>query len=90
MRMRKIRLLKKERFYDVDLHIPSGSYQAIIGHTGSGKSTVLQHLNGLLKPSEGAIKIGDVEVSAGKKTISIERCKTKSGHCLSISRTSII
>ena len=58
---------EKRALFDVDLHIPSGSYQAIIGHTGSGKSTVLQHLNALLKPTEGTIKIGDVEVKAKKK-----------------------
>ena len=33
---------------DVSIDIPSGTYLAIIGHTGSGKSTVLQHLNALL------------------------------------------
>ena len=51
--MQKIHLLKSVHLFDVNLHIPSGSYQAIIGHTGSGKSTLLQHLNALLKPSEG-------------------------------------
>ena len=56
MPTRKGRLLKSAHLYDVDLHIPSGSYQAIIGHTGSGKSTLLQHLNALLKPSEGISK----------------------------------
>ena len=33
---------------DVSIDIPSGTYMAIIGHTGSGKSTVLQHLNALI------------------------------------------
>lgn len=45
--------------YDVNLQIPSGSYTALIGHTGSGKSTVTQHLNALLKPTEGTVTIGD-------------------------------
>lgn len=45
--------------YDVDLHIPEKSYTALIGHTGSGKSTVTQHLNALLKPTEGTVTIGD-------------------------------
>ena len=53
MRMRKDTPFEKRALFDVNLNIPSGSYQAIIGHTGSGKSTVLQHLNGLLKPTEG-------------------------------------
>lgn len=45
--------------YDVNLQIPSKSYTALIGHTGSGKSTVTQHLNALLKPTEGTVTIGD-------------------------------
>lgn len=45
--------------YDVNLNIPNGSYTALIGHTGSGKSTVTQHLNALLKPTEGSVTIGD-------------------------------
>ena len=45
--------------YDVSLQIPDGSYTALIGHTGSGKSTVTQHLNALLKPTEGSVTIGD-------------------------------
>lgn len=45
--------------YDVNLNIIDGSYTALIGHTGSGKSTVTQHLNALLKPTEGTVQIGD-------------------------------
>lgn len=45
--------------YDVNLAIPEGGYTALIGHTGSGKSTVIQHLNALLKPTEGTVTIGD-------------------------------
>lgn len=40
---------------DINLVIPDGQFIALIGHTGSGKSTLVQHLNGLLKPSSGAI-----------------------------------
>ena len=40
---------------DVCLEIPDGQFVGIIGHTGSGKSTLIQHLNGLLKASEGHI-----------------------------------
>ena len=42
--------------FEVDLEIKDGSYTALIGHTGSGKSTILQLLNGLLTPSEAACK----------------------------------
>lgn len=40
---------------DIDLFIPDGEFLGIIGHTGSGKSTLIQHLNGLIKASSGAI-----------------------------------
>lgn len=40
---------------DVSLVIPDGQFIGLIGHTGSGKSTLVQHLNGLLKPTGGAI-----------------------------------
>lgn len=40
---------------DVCLTIPDGQFIGLIGHTGSGKSTLVQHLNGLLKPTSGAI-----------------------------------
>lgn len=40
---------------DVSLTIPQGQFIAMIGHTGSGKSTLIQHLNGLIRPTEGVI-----------------------------------
>ncbi|SDN94109.1 energy-coupling factor transport system ATP-binding protein [Psychrobacillus sp. OK028] len=70
---------EKRALYDVDLLIPSGSYQAIIGHTGSGKSTVLQHLNALLKPTEGVIRIGSTEVVADKKNKKLREIRQKVG-----------
>ena len=45
--------------FDIDMIIKEGSFTALVGHTGSGKSTVLQHLNALMKPSEGTVTIGD-------------------------------
>ena len=41
-----------------------GEVVGVIGHTGSGKSTMLQHLNGLLKPSSGTIEVGGVDITA--------------------------
>ncbi|TQR18905.1 energy-coupling factor ABC transporter ATP-binding protein [Psychrobacillus vulpis] len=70
---------EKRALFDVDLHIASGSYQAIIGHTGSGKSTILQHLNALLKPTDGSINIGDVEVKADKKNKQLREVRQKVG-----------
>lgn len=48
---------------EVSLTIPSGSFVGIIGQTGSGKSTLIQHLNGLLSPSSGRIVLGDVVIT---------------------------
>ncbi len=49
----------------VDLDIPSGQFVGLIGHTGSGKSTLIQHLNGLLKPSEGEIIVNGFNITEG-------------------------
>lgn len=63
----------------VDIDIPKGTYMAIIGHTGSGKSTVLQHLNGLLIPSEGTVIIGDRKLEAKKKHKNLRTIRQKVG-----------
>lgn len=49
---------------DVSLEIDKGEIVAIIGHTGSGKSTLVQHLNGLLKPDKGQAAIDGVNINA--------------------------
>ena len=49
---------------DVSLEIAKGEIVAIIGHTGSGKSTLVQHLNGLLKPDKGQATIDDIDITA--------------------------
>ena len=48
---------------DVSLTIEDGSYTAIIGHTGSGKSTILQLLNGLLVPTQGSVRVFDTLIT---------------------------
>lgn len=70
---------EKRALTDVSLHIPSGSYTAIIGHTGSGKSTVLQHLNALLKPTEGSVTIGDRKIEAGVKAKNLRDVRRQVG-----------
>ena len=70
---------EKYALHDVNLNIESGTYQAIIGHTGSGKSTILQHFNGLLKPSEGVVKIGERTIEAGKKAKELKPIRQKVG-----------
>ena len=64
---------------NVSIDIPEGTYLAIIGHTGSGKSTVLQHLNALLKPTSGKVIIGDTEVIAGQKQKNLKKVRKKVG-----------
>ena len=54
---------EKHALKDVNLTINDGEFVGIIGHTGSGKSTLIQHLNGLLKPSSGTIRIGDTVIT---------------------------
>lgn len=49
---------------NVSLEIAKGEIVAIIGHTGSGKSTLVQHLNGLLKPDQGQATINDIDITA--------------------------
>jgi energy-coupling factor transport system ATP-binding protein len=64
---------------DVSIDIPTRVYMAIIGHTGSGKSTVLQHLNALLQPTKGAVKIGDHEIKALQKNKNLKKIRQKVG-----------
>lgn len=52
---------------NVNLSVKQGTFLSIIGHTGSGKSTLIQHLNGLLKPTGGSIQIGDFHIKSGEK-----------------------
>lgn len=50
----------------VNVNITESTYYAIIGHTGSGKSTIIQHLNGLLQPTSGTVQIGDAIITNEK------------------------
>ncbi|MCI8714436.1 MAG: energy-coupling factor transporter ATPase [Oscillospiraceae bacterium] len=53
----------------VSMEIYEGEFLGVIGHTGSGKSTLIQHLNGLLKPTSGAVYLGDRDIWAEPKKI---------------------
>ena len=48
---------------DINLVIPDGQFIGLIGHTGSGKSTLVQHLNGLLKPTDGVIYYNGADIN---------------------------
>ncbi|AEY64750.1 energy-coupling factor transporter ATPase [Clostridium sp. BNL1100] len=52
---------EKNAIHDVNIEIDDGSFIGIIGHTGSGKSTLIQHLNGILKPTKGRVVINGID-----------------------------
>jgi energy-coupling factor transport system ATP-binding protein len=52
---------------DVTFRVERGEFVGIIGHTGSGKSTLIQHLNGLLKPTSGQVLLDGVDIWSNKK-----------------------
>ncbi|WP_144704591.1 energy-coupling factor ABC transporter ATP-binding protein [Fictibacillus phosphorivorans] len=70
---------ERRALHDINLDIPDGTFLALIGHTGSGKSTLIQHLNGLLKPSAGSIKMGSTELKAGGKKQDLKSLRKKAG-----------
>lgn len=65
--------------FDINLSIKEGSYTAFIGHTGSGKSTIMQLLNGLNIPTEGAVIVDDIEITAESKSKEIKPVRKKVG-----------
>lgn len=54
---------EKKALDNINLVIEDGDFLALIGHTGSGKSTLIQHLNGLLEPSSGKILVDNVDIT---------------------------
>lgn len=64
---------------DINLSIDPGKVTAIIGHTGSGKSTLIKHLNVLVKPTSGCVIIGDYQVTADSKDKNLKALRKKVG-----------
>lgn len=62
---------------DVTVEIETGEFIGLIGHTGSGKSTLIQHLNGLLKPTSGRIIVNGLDLTA--KGIKLNEIRKKVG-----------
>lgn len=62
---------------DISLSIKEGEFIGIIGHTGSGKSTLIQHMNGLLKPSSGAVYFNGRDIS--EKDFDLRELRTSVG-----------
>lgn len=60
---------------DINIQIEKGSLVGIIGHTGSGKSTLISHFNGLLKPDSGKVLVDGVDIWQDKETLRNSRFK---------------
>lgn len=63
----------------VSTSIPKGKMTAIVGATGSGKSTLVQHLNGLLQPTEGTVKVLDHVIQANEKPKGMKSLRQRVG-----------
>ena len=70
---------ERQALFDVSLSIKEKSYTAIIGHTGSGKSTLMQLLNGLNLPTEGEVIVGDTHITSMSKNKDIKSVRQKVG-----------
>lgn len=68
-----------EALYQINTEFEPGHYYAIIGQTGSGKSTLIQHFNGLLKPSYGTVALDDLVLKAKTKDKAIRPMRQRVG-----------
>ncbi|WMJ23296.1 energy-coupling factor transporter ATPase [Paludicola sp. MB14-C6] len=66
---------EKAAIDNINIDIEEGELVGVIGHTGSGKSTLIQHLNGLLKPTSGKVLIDGVDIWESKETLHKTRFK---------------
>lgn len=65
---------EKKAIDNININMEDGEFVALIGHTGSGKSTLIQHINGLLKPKSGKIIVDDINIAdKGVKLSSIRK-----------------
>lgn len=71
--------LSSSALTDVSLTIEDGSYTALVGHTGSGKSTILQLLNGLLVPSKGSVQVFDTIITSTSTNKEIRQIRKQVG-----------
>ena len=55
---------EKQALHNISLEISDGEFVGIIGHTGSGKSTLIQHINGLIKPASGEIEVNGISAAS--------------------------
>ena len=64
---------------DINLTINEGDFLGIIGHTGSGKSTFIQHINGLIKAQDGEIKVFDINLTQKKPKPDLRKLRQEVG-----------
>ncbi len=69
--------MEKHALYNINMTVEDGEFVGLIGHTGSGKSTLIQHFNGLLKPTSGKIFIDDEDIT--KRKMDLRSIRTKVG-----------
>lgn len=67
----------KTAISDINIEINSGEFVGLIGHTGSGKSTLIQHLNGLIKPTSGRVLVDGKDINS--KEVSLRQLRFKIG-----------
>ena len=70
---------ERRALFDMTVTIKDGSYTAFIGHTGSGKSTIMQLLNGLYLPTSGQVKVYDTIINSQSKNKEIKPIRKKVG-----------
>lgn len=68
---------EKKALDNINIVIKDGEFNVLIGHTGSGKSTLIQHINGLLKPTSGRILVDDVDIT--DKSVKMSDIRKKIG-----------
>ncbi|HOJ45088.1 MAG TPA: energy-coupling factor transporter ATPase [Bacilli bacterium] len=68
-----------EALRGVNIDIKDHSFTAIVGHTGSGKSTLIQHINALLLPTSGTIQVDDMTITAKEKVKHIKKFRKHAG-----------
>ncbi|MFA7636724.1 MAG: energy-coupling factor transporter ATPase [Monoglobales bacterium] len=68
---------EKKALSNINIEINSGEFVGLIGHTGSGKSTLIQHLNGLIKPTSGRVLLDGKDINS--KEVSLRQLRFKIG-----------
>lgn len=71
--------LEQPILFDITANFPTGQVTAVVGQTGSGKSTLIQHINGLLLPTEGQVTVADHRITANTKEKELMRIREKVG-----------